>query len=109
MSLRVVEFVLDEPQLTYHKMQPVEPQLDRLAEQAGHGTLRLDFRHVEHLTSMVLGKLVSLHKRMRDVGGALQLVNLNADLYELFQITRLNTFLDVRAKPSAGPLAAQLA
>lgn len=97
----VVEFQLDEPRLTHHKMQPIEDHLDMLAHQAGGGTLRLDFHRVEHLTSMVLGKLVALHKRMQGAGGALKVVNVKPELYDLFSITRLDTFLDVRAVPGA--------
>jgi anti-sigma B factor antagonist len=97
MPVRVTEFVVDEP----HKMQPLEHQLDLLAEQAGQGTLRLDFRWVEYLTSMVLAKLVSLHKRTKSAGGSLQIINVNAEVYELFELTRLNTILDVRAKPDS--------
>jgi anti-anti-sigma factor len=95
----VVEFQLDEPRLTHHKMQPIDNQLDMLAHQTGAGTLRLDFRRVEHLTSMVLGKLVALHKHMRGAGGSLEVVNVKPELYDLFSITRLDTFLDVRVVP----------
>ena len=96
----VTEFVLNEPHLTHHKMPPIEQQLDLLAEQAGQGTLRLDFSRVEFLTSMVLAKLITLNKRMKNAGGSLQIVNLNAEVYELFVITRLHTVLHVHAKPA---------
>jgi anti-sigma B factor antagonist len=101
MPVRVTEFVVNEPKLTNHKMQPIEEQMDLLAEQASPGTLRLNFDRVEFLTSMVLAKLVSLHKRMKNAGGLLQIVNVNPEVYEVFQITRLDTILDVCAKPDS--------
>jgi anti-sigma B factor antagonist len=91
-----LEFVLAEPHLSDHKLQSIEGHLDDLAARAGRHTLRLDFNHVQYLTSTTLGKVVSLHQRMKAAGGSLQVVNLCPDLYDLFCLTRLDTFLDLR-------------
>jgi anti-anti-sigma factor len=57
--------------------------------------LLLDFTHVEYLTSVELGTLISLHKRVKASGGRLTLFNLNAQVYEVFTVTHLQTLLGI--------------
>jgi anti-anti-sigma factor len=59
------------------------------------GHLLLDFTNVERVSSEGLGALVGLHKRMRLGGGRLTLFNLCPQLYEVFEITRLDTLLRI--------------
>jgi anti-anti-sigma factor len=47
--------------------------------------LYLDFGKVNILTSVVLGKLVALDRRLHQVGGRLVLCNLNGVLQQLFR------------------------
>ena len=63
--------------------------------------MRLDFCDVKYLTSTVLGKLVSVHKQVKRAGGHFQIVNVGPKVYDLFKLTRLNTFIDVQ--PVEGP------
>ena len=57
--------------------------------------LLLDFTHVEYLSSVELGTLISLHKKVKASGGRLTLFNLNAQVYEVFTVTRLQTLLGI--------------
>jgi anti-sigma B factor antagonist len=57
--------------------------------------LLLDFTHVEYLTSAELGTLIGLHKRVKDSGGRLTLFNLNAQVYEIFTVTHLQSLLGI--------------
>lgn len=57
--------------------------------------LLLDFTHVEYITSEELGILVSLHKTVRTLGGRLTLFNLNAQVFEVFAVTRLQNYLGI--------------
>jgi anti-anti-sigma factor len=57
--------------------------------------LLLDFTNVEYLSSVELGTLIALHKRMKASGGRLTLFNLNAQVYEVFTVTRLQTLLGI--------------
>ncbi|HEY0928399.1 MAG TPA: STAS domain-containing protein [Gemmatimonas sp.] len=50
----------------------------------------VDFTHTGYIDSSGLGALVSLSRRLRDVGGDLRLVGLNDDLRTLFELTRLD-------------------
>jgi anti-anti-sigma factor len=73
-------------------------RLLRLADEQARRKLLLDLGDVPYLTSMWLGKLIALHKRVQGRGGHLALVNVPARVYEVFQVTSLNTVLDVRPK-----------
>ena len=73
----------------------MEGELEGLAEESRGGHLLLDFSKVEYLNSDDLGVLINLHKKMQRFGGRLTLVNLNAQVYEVFAVTRLHTFLTI--------------
>jgi anti-sigma B factor antagonist len=75
----------------------------RLAEELGPPRLQLDLGEVTYLTSTALGKLVSLHQRVRAADGELVVANVTAPVYELFQVTRLHQLLDVRPGGGGGP------
>lgn len=49
-----------------------------------------DFAHSPYIDSSGLGALVSLSRRLREVGGDLRLIGLNDDLRGLFELTRLD-------------------
>ena len=77
----------------------VRETANRLAEQLAHlaGTeARLDFRAVEYIESRELGALVLLNRKVRDAGGRLALVNVRPFVAGVFEVTRLDTILDVR-------------
>jgi anti-sigma B factor antagonist len=50
----------------------------------------LSFLGVHQLTSLALGKLIDLHKRLAKTGGELRLADIDPLLYEVFAITRLD-------------------
>ena len=60
-----------------------------LLEQAGEaaayeGKLLLSFKGVVNMSSAMLGKLVILHKRCRDLGVELKLCEISPDLHDIF-------------------------
>jgi anti-sigma B factor antagonist len=70
-------------------------ELSGLTDGPGGRHLLLDFTNVEYLNSMELGTLVTLHKQVEAAGGRLTLFNLNAHVFELFAVTRLDTVLAI--------------
>jgi anti-sigma B factor antagonist len=58
--------------------------------------MRLDFANVEFVTSTALGKLLGLHRRLKETDGKLTLCNLTPMVYEVFETTGLTFFLDVQ-------------
>jgi anti-anti-sigma factor len=57
---------------------------------------------VTYLNSSALGLLLQLHKRLRARGGRLVVSNLAPQMYEVFEVTRLHTLLDIRPAGSDG-------
>jgi anti-sigma B factor antagonist len=60
-----------------------------LAEMPGQRVV-LSFLGVQHLTSLVLGKLIHVHKRLAESGGELRLADIDPHIFEVFAITHLD-------------------
>ncbi|MDG3005661.1 STAS domain-containing protein [Paludisphaera mucosa] len=57
--------------------------------------LILDLADVHYIASEALGRLMALRKRLLNVQGRLTLRHLDADLVEIFRVTRIASFFDV--------------
>ena len=57
--------------------------------------LVLNFQNVRFMSSSFLGLLVKVYKRVVEVGGHLQLCNLDPKLYKVFEITQLVKVFDI--------------
>lgn len=55
----------------------------------------LSFLGVEHLTSLVLGKLIHVHRQLAEAGGELRLADIDPRIYEVFTITRLDRLFKI--------------
>jgi anti-sigma B factor antagonist len=55
----------------------------------------LNFSKVDFLSSSVLGKLITFQKKLKANGGALRLCCIKPQIYEIFEITRLNTLFEI--------------
>lgn len=68
----------------------------------GHRRVLLNFAEVEFLNSTVLGKLITLHKKLRSAGGELKLCSLQTQILDIFAITRLDRVFDIQEDEIAG-------
>jgi anti-anti-sigma factor len=71
--------------------------LEKLPLMELRGRVILDFSRLDFITSTGLGIVISLHKRLQTEGGELVLRNLHPDILEVFQITKLHTFLKMES------------
>jgi anti-anti-sigma factor len=71
------------------------PRLLELAS-TGNRCLHVDLGNVRYVSSGGLGQFVGLHKRLRAQGAQLVLRNVPPEVYEVFEITRLHTIMDIR-------------
>jgi anti-sigma B factor antagonist len=55
----------------------------------------IDFARTGYIDSSGLGVLVTLSRRIRELGGELRLANLNEDLKTLFELTKLDTLFQI--------------
>jgi anti-sigma B factor antagonist len=85
-----------EKNLNDSNIDLIGDELYDLVDAQGHRALHLDFAAVQSLTSLGLGKLIALHKKLRAVGGRLSVRNVSPGIYEAFDITRLNRLFDVQ-------------
>jgi anti-anti-sigma factor len=77
-------------------------QLCRHTDDLAGEHLLLDFANVKEISSLELGTLIGLHRRMAAAGGRLTLFNLSTLLYEVFTVTRLHTLMEIcRERPDA--------
>jgi anti-anti-sigma factor len=60
-------------------------ELSEIALESGRPKLYLDFGRVNLLTSVVIGKLFAVDRRLRDAGGRLVLCNLDPTVRGVFQ------------------------
>lgn len=76
-----------------------------LAAQEDCANLLLNFSGVGFLSSSVLGKLITLNKRMKAKGGQLKLCEMKPEIYELFTLTNLTKIFDIRTDETGGMMA----
>ena len=55
----------------------------------------LNFTGVAFLSSAALGKLITLNTRVRSLNGSLKLCGIRPEIYEVFQITKLNRVFEI--------------
>jgi len=89
-----VSIVEVEGQLIVSNRQELKQKvLDQLEK--GQRKVLVDFGRTSYIDSSGLGVLVSLAKKMRELGGDLRLANLNDDLQTLFELTKLDTLFQI--------------
>ena len=98
----VVRFA-DRQVLNDHKMELMATELFALADTLGPRELRLDFGSVEYLQSSVLGKLITLSKKVSAGGGRLVLCNIHDDVYKAFTVTSLDKMFTIERLKSPAP------
>jgi anti-sigma B factor antagonist len=71
-------------------VQGIGEELFKLVDHISAGKLILNFSNVEYLSSAALGKLISLNKKVNAVGSKLLLCDMPPQIFEIFQVTRLD-------------------
>ena len=73
--------------------------LVQAALERGERRVLIDFSRTGYIDSSGLGALVSISKRIREVGGELRLSGLNDDRRSLFELTKLDTLFAITETP----------
>src|SRR5437762_10420313 len=100
-DVTVVSFT-DRKILDEQNIQIIGEQLFSLVDELGRRKLLLNFGNVEYLSSAALGKLITLNKKLQGVNGKLILCNIHPQIYEVFEITKLNKLLNIRKDEQEG-------
>ena len=93
-DVTVINFV-DRKILDEQNIQIIGEQLFGLVDQDGRRKLLLNFGNVEYLSSAALGKLITLNKKLQQAGGRLVLCNIDPQIHEVFEITKLDKFFKI--------------
>lgn len=100
-DVTVVNFT-DRKILDEQNIQTIGEQLFSLVDELGRRKLLLNFGNVEYLSSAALGKLITLNKKLQSAGGKLVLCNIDPQIYEVFEITKLNKLLMIKKDEQEG-------
>jgi anti-sigma B factor antagonist len=99
-DVTVINFV-DKKILDEQNIQIIGEQLFGLVDQDGRRKLLLNFKNVEYLSSAALGKLITLNKKLQGAGGRLILCDIDPQIYEVFEITKLDKFFNIQKEEQA--------
>ena len=94
-EVTVVNF-LDKKILDEQNIQAIGEQLFGLVDEGQRLKLLLNFSNVEYLSSAALGKLITLNKKLQSAGGKLILCEIDKNIYEVFEITKLNKVFNIQ-------------
>ncbi len=94
MDVTFVTFT-EERILEVEQIRKLRESLKAVIEKNENKKLILNFVNVKFMTSAVLGLLVRVHKNVIELGGKLQLSNLNSNLRRVFEITQLTKVFDI--------------
>jgi anti-sigma B factor antagonist len=83
-------------------VRDVGDQLYRLVENEGHTLVLLNLSGIRYLSSTMLGRLVSVNRRLEQANGRLKLCSLSPVVSDIFRISRLDqVFAIYEDEPSA--------
>src|SRR6202049_3870625 len=99
-EVTVVTFT-DKKLLDEQNIQVIGEQLFSLVDDLGRHKLLLNFSNVEYLSSAALGQLITLNKKVNAAGGRLVLCNIDPQIYEVFEITKLNKLFNIQKEEQA--------
>lgn len=99
-DVSVVNFT-DRKILDEQNIQIIGEQLFSLVDELGRRKILLNFGNVEYLSSAALGKLITLNKKLQAAGGKLILCNIDPQIYEVFEITKLNKLFTIYKEEQA--------
>jgi anti-sigma B factor antagonist len=100
-DVTVVSFT-DKKILDEQNIQIIGEQLFSLIDELGRKKILLNFGNVEYMSSAALGKLITLNKKVQGANGKLVLCNIDANIREVFEITRLDKLFVIKGDEQEG-------
>jgi anti-sigma B factor antagonist len=101
-EVTVVSF-RDRKILDEQNIQVIGEELFSLVDEYSRTKLLLNFHNVEYMSSAALGKLITLNKKVGAAkGGKLVLCNIDPQIREVFEITRLDRLFTIKGDEQEG-------
>ena len=82
--------ILEEPNI-----HQIGEELAQIIEDSPNPKMLISFQNVEHLSSAALGTLIHVRRQLGEKGGQLRLSDIDANIYEVFVITKLNKLFQI--------------
>ena len=93
-DVTVVSFMISQV-LDEMNVQQLGQELEGLLESEYANKMVINFGKIRYLSSAVLGKLISLHKKIAEMKGRLAFCDINSDIMQVFKITRLDKLIPI--------------
>ena len=93
-GVNIVEFA-DRKILEELSIAEIGEELAKVVTGTNDVKMLLSFKNVEHLSSAALGMLISLNKQVAQKKGKLKLSDITPQIYEVFEITKLDKLFTI--------------
>ena len=87
---------IDRRILAEENIRILSELLLELVDKSRAKKMLLDFRNVKYMSSAVLGMLITLNKKVQAAGGQLVLCNIDLNIREVFELTKLDKLFVIR-------------
>lgn len=105
-DVSIVSFTI--PRLTDDEnIEQIGRELLAVIEHYGRRKVVVDLGNVDYLTSSVLGKLITMHRRLHRAGGRMVLCGFRNEVAEVLETSRLDEYFETA--PNVEAAAAKLA
>jgi anti-sigma B factor antagonist len=94
MDVTIVTFT-EERIVDEEQVRMLQESFGPIIEKNQDKELILNFVNVKFMTSALLGLLVRVHKKVRELGGRLRLSNLDSNIRKVFEITQLTRIFEI--------------
>lgn len=92
-EMKALNKILLNGDITSENGYDVKKQI--ISEMKNEPTIVIDFTSVNVIDSTGLGVMVSVLKKAKENGQTIKLANVNTKVYQIFELTRLNSIFDI--------------
>ena len=93
-AVTIVEF-MDRNILDEANIAQIGEDVAQIVARETHPKILISFANVDHLSSAALGALITINNKVKQKDGQLRLANINGQIIEVFQITRLDRLFQI--------------
>lgn len=90
-----VHIVQLEGQIRISTQNEFKDILDKISADFGARTVLLEMSGITYMNSAGIGIIVDSFKKFRERAGRLAMCNLSPDIFSLFEVTKLNRFIEI--------------
>ena len=93
-DIHIVEF-MESSVLDQVRIEQIRNELDAIVDKAGVPKILLSFDGVAHISSALLGVLMSIDKKCKAKKGEIRLAHINDSIFTVFKMTKLDKVLKI--------------